>query len=218
MGRAGWGSPNSVRSGGIFCAAWPPFENGTPSHDQLGDIFAVLDAEGFQSCFINWVSSLTGLAGDVVAIDGKTLRRTYQEAGRKGAIHMISAFSAGQRLVLGQKKIADKSNEITAIPQLLDMLSLKGAIVTIDAMGCQRHIARKILDRGADYVLALKGNQGSLHADVELYFKEQKACNFKDITVNRHVTVEKGHGRIETRVCRQSTISPGSASVMIGPA
>ncbi len=139
-----------------FLRRFAPFENGTPSHDQLGDIFAVLDAEAFQSCFIGWVSSLTGLAGDIVAIDGKTLRRAYQQAGRKGAIHMISAFSAGQRLVLGQMKIADKSNEITAIPQLLELLSLKGAIVTIDAMGCQRHIAQKILDIGADYVLALK--------------------------------------------------------------
>ncbi len=103
-----------------------PFVNGTPSHDQLGDVFAVIDAEQFQSCFISWVSSLTGCSDDVVAVDGKTLRRSYQQAGRKGATHMISAFSANQRLVLGQKKVADKSNEITAIPKLLDLLTLKG--------------------------------------------------------------------------------------------
>jgi predicted transposase YbfD/YdcC len=184
-----------------FLRRFAPFENGTPSHDQLGDIFAMLDAEAFQRCFVNWVSSLTGLTGDVVAIDGKTLRRSYRQAGRKGAIHMISAFSAGQRVVLGQRKVADKSNEITAIPQLLELLTLKGAIVTIDAMGCQRDIARKIRDKEADYVLALKGNQGTMREDVELFFEEQKARNFKDVDVDRFETVEKSHGRIETRTC-----------------
>ncbi len=184
-----------------FLRRFAPFENGTPSHDQLGDIFAVLDAEAFQTCFVDWASSLSGLAGDVIAIDGKTLRRSYKQSGRKGAIHMISAFSAGQRFVLGQRKVADKSNEITAIPQLLELLTLKGAIVTIDAMGCQRDIARKIKDKEADYVLALKGNQGTLREDVELFFEEQKARNFKDVDLDRFETVEKSHGRIETRTC-----------------
>lgn len=176
------------------------FENGTPSHDQLGDVFAALDAEKFQQCFISWVSALTGVDGDVVALDGKTLRRSYKKAGRKGAIHMISAFSASQRLVLGQMKVAEKSNEITAIPQLLDLLTIKGAIVTIDAMGCQKKIAKKILDKGADYVLSLKGNQSTLRDDVELYFKEQCECNFVDTKFDRHETLEKSHGRIETRI------------------
>lgn len=176
-----------------------PFENGTPSHDQLGDIFSKLDPEQFQSCFIAWVSSLTGLSGDIVAIDGKTLRRSYQQGGRKGAIHMISAFSANQRLVLGQKNVSDKSNEITAIPELLDLLAIEGAIVTIDAMGCQRKIASKIIAKKADYVLALKGNQSTLHDDIKLYFEEQSACNFKDVKAETHKTVEKSHGRIETR-------------------
>jgi predicted transposase YbfD/YdcC len=177
-----------------------PFENGTPSHDQLGDLFAALDAEQFQGCFIAWVGSLTKLGPDIIAIDGKTLRRAYQEGGGKAPIHMISAWSSRQRLVLGQAKVAEKSNEITAIPELLKLLTLKGAIVTIDAMGCQKEIAKTIIDEGADYVLALKGNQGTLSADVELFFAEQKARAFKDTTISRRQTLEKSHGRIETRI------------------
>ena len=182
-----------------FLRRYRPFENGTPSHDQLGDIFAALDAETFQSCFIAWVGALMKLGPDVVAIDGKTLRRAYQEGGAKAPIHMISAWSSRQRLVLGQAKVADKSNEITAIPDLLDLLTLKGATVTIDAMGCQKEIASKIIDKEADYVLALKGNQGTLREDVELFFAEQKARDFEDVAVSRHRTVDGDHGRIETR-------------------
>jgi predicted transposase YbfD/YdcC len=177
-----------------------PYHDGTPSHDQLGDIFAALDAEQFQSCFIAWVGKLTGLSAGVIAIDGKTLRRSYQEGGSKAPIHMISAWSAGQSLVLGQVKVADKSNEITAIPKLLDLLTIKGATITIDAMGCQREIATKIIDKEADYVLALKGNQGTLREDVELFFTEQKARKYRDCIVDRHETIEKSHGRIETRI------------------
>jgi predicted transposase YbfD/YdcC len=182
-----------------FLRRYRPFENGTPSHDQLGDLFAALDAEAFQHCFIAWVASLTKLGPDIVAIDGKTLRRAYQEGGAKAPIHMISAWSARQRLVLGQTKVAEKSNEITAIPDLLDLLTLKGATVTIDAMGCQKEIAKKIKDKEADYVLALKGNQGTLQQDVELFFTEQKTRRFADTTISRHRTLEKSHGRIETR-------------------
>lgn len=177
-----------------------PYLDGTPSHDQLGDIFAALDAAQFQSCFIAWVGKLTGLSADIIAIDGKTLRRSYQEGGAKAPIHMISAWSAGQSLVLGQAKVADKSNEITAIPQLLDLLMIKGSTITIDAMGCQREIAAKIVDKEADYVLALKGNQGTLREDVELFFTEQKARKYRDCIVDRHETIEKSHGRIETRI------------------
>jgi predicted transposase YbfD/YdcC len=176
-----------------------PFRDGTPSHDHLGDIFATLDAEQFQRCFVAWVVALTGVPADVIAIDGKTMRRSYQKKGAKAAIHMVSAFAARQRLVLGQVKVADKSNEIVAIPALLDMMAIEGAIVTIDAMGCQRHIAQKIVDKKADYVLALKGNQGTLREDVELFATEQKASGFKDTKVSRHETVDGDHGRIETR-------------------
>jgi predicted transposase YbfD/YdcC len=175
------------------------FRDGTPSHDHLGDIFATLDAEHFQRCFVSWVASLTGAPAGVIAIDGKTSRRSYQKMGGKAAIHMVSAFAARQRLVLGQVKVADKSNEIVAIPKLLDMIAIEGAIVTIDAMGCQRDIAQKIVDKKADYVLALKGNQGSLREDVELFATEQKANGFKDTTVSRDETVDGDHGRIETR-------------------
>src|SRR5208337_1271607 len=123
----------------------------------------------------------------------------YQKKGAQAPIHMVSAFAARQRLVLGQLKVADKSNEIVAIPKLLEMLAIEGAIVTIDAMGCQRDIARKILDKKADYVLALKGNQGTLRQDVEVFLAEQKATGFKDTKVSRHQTVDGDHGRIETR-------------------
>jgi len=176
-----------------------PFRDGTPSHDHLGDIFATLDAVQFQRCFMAWVAALTATPADVIAIDGKTLRRSYQKKGAKAPIHMVSAFAARQHLVLGQVKVADKSNEIIAIPALLAMMAIEGAIVTIDAMGCQREIAQQILDQKADYVLALKGNQGTLREDVELFAAEQKANGFKDTKVSRHQTVDGDHGRIETR-------------------
>jgi predicted transposase YbfD/YdcC len=183
-----------------FLRRFAAFGNGTPSHDQLGDLFATLDAERFQACFIAWTSALTGIDGDIIAIDGKTLRRSYQQGGAKAPIHMISAWSSGQRMILGQAKVADKSNEITAIPALLDLLTIDGATVTLDAMGCQKEIAAKIIAKGADYVLALKGNQGTLRSDVEEFFTEQIERGFADAHVSRHETVEKSHGRIETRI------------------
>src|SRR5271167_1549562 len=150
-----------------FLRRFRPFKDGTPAHDHLGDILAVLDAEQFQRCFVAWVAALTGAPEGVIAIDGKTVRRSHRKKSGKTAIHMVSAFAARQRLVLGQVKVAEKSNEIIAIPKLLDMLAIEGAIITIDAMGCQRDIAQKIIDKKADYVLALKGNQGTLRDDVE---------------------------------------------------
>ena len=174
-----------------------PFANGTPDHDRLGEVFAALDPEPFQKCFVAWAAMLTGIPADVIAIDGKTSRRAKK--GGVSLVHMVSAFAARQRLVLGQVKVAEKSNEIVAIPRLLEMLAIEGAIVTIDAMGCQREIARKIIDKKADYVLALKGNQGTLQEDVELFANEQKANGFKDTTISQATTVEGDHGRIETR-------------------
>lgn len=176
-----------------------PFKDGTPPHDRIGEIFATLDAEHFQHCFVAWVASVTGIPVGVVAIDGKTVRRSGRKRDETAPIHMVSAFAARQRLVLGQVKVAEKSNEIAAIPKLLNMLAIEGAIVTIDAMGCQRDIAQKILDKKADYVLALKGNQGSLREDVELFAAEQKARGFADTTISRDTTVDGDHGRIETR-------------------
>jgi predicted transposase YbfD/YdcC len=176
-----------------------PFRDGTPAHDHLGDILATLDAEQFQRGFVAWVAALTGVPAEVIAIDGKTSRRSYQKKGAKAPIHVVSAFAARQRLVLGQVKVEEKSNEIVAIPALLAMLVIEGAIVTIDAMGCQRDIAQQILEKKADYVLALKGNQGTLREDVEVFAAEQKANGFKDTKVSRHQTVDGDHGRIETR-------------------
>ena len=176
-----------------------PFKHGTPAHDHLGDILATLDAEQFQSCFVAWVAAVAGVPAEVIAIDGKTVRRSGQKTGAKAAIHMVSAFAARQRLVLGQVKVAEKSNEIVAIPKLLDMVAIEGAIVTIDAMGCQRDIARKVINKKADYVLALKGNQGSLRDDVELFATEQKAKGFADTKISQDTTVDGDHGRIETR-------------------
>ena len=182
-----------------FLRRFRPFRDGTPAHDHLGDIFATLDPEKFQQCFVAWVAAQTGAPADVIAIDGKTVRRSFQKKGAKDAIHMVSAFAARQRLVLGQVKVAEKSNEIIAIPRLLDMLAIEGAVVTIDAMGCQREIAKKVIDKKGDYVLALKGNQGTLRDDVELFVAEQKANGFQDTTVSRNQTVDGDHGRIETR-------------------
>ena len=176
-----------------------PFADGTPPHDTLGDIFATLDAEAFQRCFVDWVAGLTKTPVDVIAIDGKTVRRSGSKAKSKAPIHMVSAFAARQRLVLAQTKVSEKSNEIVAIPALLDMMAIEGAVVTIDAMGCQRDIAAKIVAKKADYILALKGNQGTLRADVEVFAAEQKARDFADTRITTHETVDADHGRIETR-------------------
>jgi predicted transposase YbfD/YdcC len=187
-----------------------PCRNGTPPHDRLGEIFAVLDAEVFQRCFVSWVSTITKIPAEVIAIDGKTSRRSFKKKGAGDAIHMVSAFAAQQRLVLGQTKVDAKSNEIAAIPKLLNMLSIAGAIVSIDAMladrgqtstamGCQKEIAKLIIAKKADYILALKGNQGTLCEDVELFAAEQKANGFKDTAISQHETVDGDHGRIETR-------------------
>jgi len=174
------------------------FTYGTPCEDQLGVILASLDVAAFQSCFARFVAAVTGRPAEVIAIDGKTSRRSGTK-GNKDALHMLSAFSARQKLVLGQMKVSEKSNEITAIPKLLDMLSIDGAVVTIDAMGCQREVARKIIDKKADYLLALKGNQGTLHEDVKLFAADQIERRFADCRHDMHQSVDGDHGRIETR-------------------
>ena len=177
-----------------------PFEHGTPAHDHLGDIFATLDAQAFQRCFVDWVAALTKTPAEVVAIDGKTSRRSGDKKGSKQPIHMVSAFAARQRLVMGQVAVAENSaRKINAIPALLDMMAIEGAVVTIDAMGCQRNIAKKIIAKKADYIIALKGNQGTLHDDVKVFVAEQKANDFKDTVISQHETVDADHGRIETR-------------------
>ena len=181
-----------------FLRRFLPFEHGTPSHDQLGILFSQLKAEQFQSCFIKWVERFTAAVRGVVAIDGKALRRSFDHAAGQGPIYMISAWSSQQRLVLGQRKVDSKSNEITALPKLLELLELRGAVVTIDAMGCQREIAAQIVREGGDYVLGLKGNQGTLHKNVADFFDERNDC-FDAHEVTLHESFEKGHGRLETR-------------------
>ena len=178
-----------------------PYEHGTPSHDQLGILFSRLDMAAFQHCFAAWVSSVHEAFGGVVAIDVKTLRRSFDTTSGQAAIHMISAWSCEQQLVLGQCKVDDKSNEITAIPKLLDLLALKGAIVTIDAMGCQRSICQQVLDQESNYVIGLKGNQGSLREDVEVFFDEHLERDIGGQFVKSTQTIEADHGRIEPRCC-----------------
>lgn len=184
-----------------FLRRFLPFQDGVPSHDTFGDVFAALDPEAFKDCFVAWTAGLARHIEGVVAVDGKTLRRSFDRASGQAAIHMVSAWSSSQHLVLGQEKVAEKSNEIIAIPKLLDLLSLAGAIVTIDAIGCQTAIAQKIIDKDADYVLALKANQGTLHADVALFFQEQLACGFADARFDHHATADADHGRLEERDC-----------------
>lgn len=175
---------------------------GIPSHDTFGRVFAILDAEVFSQCFIEWVSAIReSTAGEVIAIDGKSLRRSFDKASGKAAIHMVSAWSNENQIILGQVKTEEKSNEITAIPKLLGMLELSGGIVTIDAMGCQKKIASHIVSRGADYVLSLKGNHNKMSKEVEDFFTWAEASKYKDFGSCHDYTetIEKGHGRVELR-------------------
>ncbi len=180
--------------------------NGIPSHDTFGRVFAALDPDQFQHCFLAWVQSTVALTdGAVVACDGKTVRRSHDRDAGKAAIHMVSAWASENRLVLGQQAVGEKSNEITALPALLNLLMLKGCIVTIDAMGCQTAIARAIIDREADYVLALKENQETIYHEVVHLFADAQATNFADYDADAAETVDGGNGRVEIR--RYWTIS-----------
>jgi predicted transposase YbfD/YdcC len=171
--------------------------HGIPAHDTFARVFASMDPKEFQQAFLRWVEAVQAVTKQIVAIDGKTLRRSHDKD--KSPLHLVSAWACENKMVLGQVKTREKSNEITAIPELLRVLELEGCIVTIDAMGCQKEIAGKIIDKGADYVLGLKGNQGTLHDDVKLYFEDCVASNFKDSTYDYHETIDGDHGRIETR-------------------
>jgi predicted transposase YbfD/YdcC len=175
--------------------------HGIPSHDTFNRVVAALDPDQFRTCFQHWMEAIAGvLKAQVIALDGKTVRRSHDRANGTRAIHMVSAWATETRLVLTQMKVEEKSNEITALPDLLAQLTLAGCIVTIDAMGCQREIAQQVLEGSGEYVLGLKGNQGSVHQDVQRSFALATAGDFTDST--QAVTVEKGHGRIETRRAR----------------
>ena len=172
--------------------------NGLPSADTIARVFSLIDPDQFETAFRIWVSSLYKTSeGKIITIDGKRVRGSHGEG--KSAIHMVGAFAAESGLALAQVKTLDKSNEITAIPLLLDALLLKGCIVTLDAMGCQREIVNKIIDKQGDYVISLKGNQGCLHEDVKLFLESERVRNFKNIAHDYYETIEKGHGRVETR-------------------
>lgn len=176
-------------------------DNGIPSHDTFGRVFSLLSPTAFEKRFRAWIESVREVyeAEEIVAIDGKTLRRSHDRKRGQGPLHMVSAWAVNNRVVLGQRATEAKSNEITAIPELLDTLMLHGCIVTIDAMGCQKAIAKKIVDQGGEYVLALKGNQGALSAAVEEAFIDADARNYEGMQSDYFETVERGHGRVDTR-------------------
>jgi len=176
--------------------------NGIPSHDTFNRVFARLDPEQFQTSFLSWMRAVSQiLGGQVIAIDGKVVRRSHDRGIGKAAIDMVSAWATANHLVLGQVKVDEKSNEITAIPQLLEALEVAGCLVTIDAMGCQTEIAEKIIACEADYVLALKENQGNLYEDVVRLFADLESSQFKAYEFDYARTVNKDHGRIEIREC-----------------
>jgi predicted transposase YbfD/YdcC len=173
---------------------------GIPSHDTFNRVFRLLDPVKFQACFLSWMQAVARATKDeVVAIDGKALRRSFDRGRAKRAIHMVSAWATENGVVLGQRKVDAKSNEITAIPELLDLLALKGCIVTIDAMGCQRAIAQKIIEQKADYVLALKGNQPTLEQAVTRFFVAGPDAEAHRASSAYLEQTEQGHGRVETR-------------------
>jgi predicted transposase YbfD/YdcC len=173
--------------------------NGIPSHDTFRRVFCLLNPAAFQECFQRWIDALSeGLGIKRIAIDGKVMRRSFDRASGKTALHMVSAWATEQHLVLGQVAVDSKSNEITAIPKLLDLLDISGAIVTIDAMGCQKEIAAKIRDGGGDYVLSVKENQPHLLEDIQLYFERGLDTDFAGMEYSCHEEVYQGHGRVET--------------------
>ena len=189
-----------VEEFGLAKASWfkgfLALPNGIPSHDTFGRVFSLICPERFRECFLAWVKAISEvIPGEVIAIDGKTARRAYERGAQKSAMHMVSAWACDNGMVLGQLKTEAKSNEIKAIPALLDLLAVQGCIVTIDAMGCQKEIAQAIRNQGADYVLALKGNQGTLHEDVALFWDTHRDGE----GIEYHETLDADHGRIEIR-------------------
>jgi len=180
--------------------------HGIPSHDTFGRVFARLNPDAFERCFVNWVRHLSQTrVGRLVAIDGKTIRRSFDTAANKSALHVVSAWCESDQTILGQIATDAKSNEITAIPKLLELLDLDGAVVTTDAMGCQKAIAEKAIACGADYVLQVKGNHPKLQRELELLFDECRRKDAHAVAHNYTEHIDKGHGRIETRRCWMTT-------------
>ncbi len=174
--------------------------HGIPSHDTFGRVFAALQPEAFEQCFLAWMRALAQVRpGELIAIDGKTLRHSFDRASDKAAIHMISAWSSANGLVFGQLATQAKSNEITAIPKLLELLDLRGAVVSIDAMGCQKEIAHQIVENHGAYIFSLKGNQSTMHDEVAWWLDQALGGQMRDARLDFHQYVTKGHGRLETR-------------------
>ena len=183
-----------------WLARFLDLRNGIPSHDRFNMILAAIKPAEFEKCLLSWITALHDItAGQVVAIDGKTLRRSFDAASGKSAIHMVSAWATANHISLGQVVVDAKSNEITAIPKLLQILEISGCLVTIDAMGCQTEIAQEIVKAGADYVLAVKGNQPTLHRGIKAFFDDHLEDDFARTKAHRHETQDKGHGREENR-------------------
>lgn len=176
--------------------------HGIPSHDTFGRVFRWLDPQAFEACFLAWVREvMTVTEGQVIAVDGKTLRRSHDQANGQAAIHLVSAWAEQNRIVLGQVKVDEKSNEITAIPELLQVVDVHGCVVTIDAMGCQHEIANLVVEKGGEYLLALKQNQGQLFEDAQELFAGAREVKFWDVEHTFAKTTHKNHGRIEVRQC-----------------
>lgn len=174
-----------------------PFDNGIPSKNTFARVMSAINHVKFKECFLNWMRCIQIKVHDIIAIDGKALRHSFDHSKDQSPIYLVSAFASSLRLTLAQEKVSEKSNEITAIPKLLDMLEVKGAIITIDAMGCQKEIASKIREKEADYVLSLKGNHGKLHANIKTFFESK--INASEALLNSYEENDKGHGRIENR-------------------
>lgn len=200
-GAEGW---EDIKEYGTAQAEWfaeiVALPHGIPGHDTFRRVLSRLDPDALSQCFISWTTALSDLSGgELVAIDGKTLRHAFDRAASTQAMHMVSAWANHNRLVLGPVKVDDKSNEMTAIPRLLNLLDVRGATVTIDAMGCQKDIAQEITDQGADDVLGLKKNHGHLYEDVTRFPDDARAHDFAELDHAYHETVDGDHGRIETR-------------------
>ena len=197
-GAEGWEDVEDFGNANLdFLKLYGDFDNGIPVHDTVARVVSNVNPQKFHQCFINWMQECHSVDGDVIAIDGKTLRGSYDKSRRRGAIHVISAFSSVNGVVLGQLKTSEKSNEITAMPKLIDLLDIKGKIITTDAMGCQKDIAEKIRNKEGDYLLSVKRNQGKLYRSIEEAFPVKR---INDPALESYVTEEKSHGRQETRL------------------
>jgi len=224
---AGADGPKAIGIWALSNQAWRvqhlELPNGIPSHDTIGRLLALLKPEAFQTCFKKWIEALTEPASQgsmdtmvnpqkMIAIDGKALRRSHDRKNKLGALFLVSAWSVENGVSLGQLATEAKSNEITAIPELIKNIEVSGAVVTIDAAGCQKDIAAQIIDAGGDFIFSLKGNQGNLHKAVEKWFTDQMANGFVDATVRTHQEVVEGHGRIDTLTyyhCKLPVSIPG---------